>query len=284
MRFSGPAISRSVRWSSLRVHLARNSEFLYACAMASALKRSRVGRPCRHPVDQLRTQMWFGATLFRSGLASADALERFLQPELVRPCADGVMRSSKFFRYKKGSRVPSRIAGKASPVELAEKAFPGTAIYFYSVIWDLCKGRRITIEEADVLLWAMSDEVRHVLFVSTSYVYRNPPRVLSRQFRYFDDKVSKALAQLGTFEALTAVVVLMAKAEAIPPSIGLRQAAQLCYLRMQKNLLKNPEIAPVIEEVFALIDEFFLEWVGIHDQHQVALPMESRLRREWDLR
>lgn len=41
---------------------------------------------------------------------------------------------------------------------------------------------------------------------------------LSKQLYYFDDKVSKALAQLGTFEALTAVVVFMAKAEASPPS------------------------------------------------------------------
>jgi hypothetical protein len=43
---------------------------------------------------------------------------------------------------------------------------------------------------------------------------------------------------------LTAVVVFIAKAEASSPSMGLRKAAQLCYLRMQKNLLKNSEIAP----------------------------------------
>lgn len=216
-------------------------------------------------------------------MPSADALERLLQPELVRPCADGVLRSSKFFRYKDGSRVPSRIAGKAYPVDLAEEAFPGTAIYFDSIIWDLCKGRRITVEEANDLLWAMSDEVRHVIFVSHLFVYRDPPRQLSKQLYYFDDKVSKALAQLGTFEALTAVVVFMAKAEASPPSQGLRRAAQDCYLRMQERLLKNPEIAPAIEAVFALIDESFLEWVGIDDQMQLALPMQSKLQRKWKI-
>ncbi|MGJ7524876.1 hypothetical protein [Variovorax sp. GB1P17] len=250
--------------------------------MAFALKRSRVGRPCRDPVDQLRTQMWFWASLFRSGLPSADALERLLQPELLRSCADGVVRSSKFFRYKDGSRVPSRIAGKASPVDLAEKAFPGTAIYFNSVIWDLIRGRRLTLEEANDLLWAMSDEVRYVIFES-KHALIEPLRRLNKRLYYLNDEVSQALAQLGTFEALTAVVVFMAKAEASPPSPGLRQAAQLCYLRMQKNLLKNPEIAPAIEEVFVRIDEFFLEWVGIDDQMQLALPMESRLRREWKL-
>lgn len=111
-----------------------------------------------------------------------------------------------------------------------------------------------------------------------------PRRRLKKQLYYLNDEVSQALAQLGTFEALTAVVVLMAKAEAIPPSMGLRQAAQLCYLRMQKNLLKNPEIAPAIEAVFVRIDECFLEWVGIHDQMQLALPMQSKLQRERKLR
>lgn len=91
---------------------------------------------------------------------------------------------------------------------------------------------------------------------------------------------NQQLAQLGTFEALTAVVVLLAKAEASPPSQGLRRAAQDGYLRMQERLLKNPKIAPAIEEVFVRIDEFFLEWVGIHDQMQLALPMQSKLQRE----
>jgi hypothetical protein len=51
---------------------------------------------------------------------------------------------------------------------------------------------------------------------------------------------------------------------------------------MQKNLLKNPEISPAIEELFVRIDERFLEWVGIHDLMQVALPIRSKLRREWN--
>ena len=67
-------------------------------------------------------------------------------------------------RYEGGSRVPSRIAGKKSPVDLAERAFPGTAFYFNSIIWDLLKGRRLTLEEACDVLWAMSDEVRDVIF------------------------------------------------------------------------------------------------------------------------
>jgi len=158
--------SRSVRWSSFGVHLAKNPEFLYASGMASTPERTRVGRPCRNPVDQLCTQYWFGVTRVKSGLLSADALERRLQPELVRPREDGMLRPSKYCRYRGGSRVPSRIHGKSCPVDLAEEAFPGTALSFDSVIWPLLKGRQLALDEADDLLWAMSDAIRQVIFES----------------------------------------------------------------------------------------------------------------------
>jgi len=98
--------------------------------------------------------------------------------------------------------------------------------------------------------------VRYVIFESRRTSIE-PLRRLKKQLYCLNDEVSQVLAQLWKFEALTAVVVLMAKAKAIPPSMGLKQAAQRCYLRIQKNLLKTPEIAPAIEEVFVRIDEFF---------------------------
>lgn len=96
--------------------------------------------------------------------------------------------------------------------------------------------------------------------------------------------MAKALAEGGTFEALTAVVVLLAKSEAKPPSIGLRRAAHACYFEMQNYLLKNPEIPPAIEAVFELIDERYEQRVGIHDQMQLALPAKSKLLRGRDFR
>lgn len=124
----------------------------------------------------------------------------------------------------------------------------------------------------------MSDDVRHVIFESQFYVME-PRRRLRKRLNYFGKIVSRALAQLGTFEALAAVVMLLARAEASPPSIGLRRAAHACYFEMQNYLLKNPDIAPAIEEVFERIDEQFEQWVGIHDQMQLALPVQSKYLR-----
>uniref|UniRef100_C5D095 Uncharacterized protein n=2 Tax=Variovorax paradoxus TaxID=34073 RepID=C5D095_VARPS len=249
--------------------------------MASNPERTRVGRPCRDPVDQVRTQFWLGGTLIKSGLPSSDALERRLQPDLVRPREDGMLRPSKYCRYQDGSRVPSRIVGKSYPVDLAEEAFPGTAFFFDSVIWPLLKGRALTVAEADDLLWAMSDDIRQLIFESRAVPGR-PHRQFIKRLYYLDGKVAKALAEVGTFEALTAVVVLLAKAEAKPPSIGLRRAAHACYFMMQNYLLKNPEIPPVIEAVIELIDERYEQWVGVHDQMQLALPAKSKLLRGRD--
>jgi len=92
--------------------------------MSTPAKR---GRPPRHPIDVLRTKIWFASLKKISKLPSGYAIEMAICPVRQAGKSDGNPRPRKFAAYAKGQRIPQRKGGKPGSVDLAEVRFPGSA-------------------------------------------------------------------------------------------------------------------------------------------------------------
>lgn len=224
--------------------------------MPTFVKPRGRGRSPRNRVDQLRTRMWLHVVKLRSGLPSGYAIELALEPHLVRRGPDGVIRPRKWDAYEKGSRVPQRMAGKTYAVELAEAHYPGTASVFDSPLWAVLKGERLTRIQIDDRLRALGSDVVAVLFEKEE----EDGRANRWRSKEFDQAAAACLARIGTFDALVATVLLMAKSEAIALP-ALREVAFDCYLSLQPAVERLPEVAPFAKEIFWAIDTTCKQWV-----------------------
>lgn len=236
--------------------------------MPTPIKPRTAGRPHRDPVDVLRTRLWFHVVKLRSGLPSAYAIELALEPELVRRRVGGVVRPRKWDSYESGARVPRRMVGKLYAVDVAETRFPGAAAYFDSPIWAVLRGEVVTQAWIDGQLRAMSTEVQDVLLQIS-------PLSGDLQFGQFDDACALRLAEIGSFEALVASVLLTVKSERIA-SAPLRELALSCYLQMQPAIEQLPEIAPFARELFWNIDCKCKHWLFLTPQSRMDIVIFSQ--------
>lgn len=235
--------------------------------MPTPITPRTAGRPPRHPVDVLRTRLWFHVVKLRSGLPSAYAIELALEPDLVQRRVGGVVRPRKWDGYEAGSRVPRRIKGKVYAVEVAEARFPGARAYFDSPLWAVLRREALSQEWIDARLMAMGPAVRRILL-------RPRARHGELQFGEFDEARAEGLAALGSFEGLATAVLLAAKAERIA-SPRLRELALSSYLQMQPALVKLPETAPFAAELFWAIDGVCRHWVFASTQSRLEIVIFS---------
>lgn len=234
-----------------------------------------LGRPKRHPIDSLRTRVWFAAVKARSGLPSAYAIELALQPELVRRHPDGLQRPRKWDAYEAGRRVPQRTAGKPYAVDLAEARFAGTAAYFNSPLWPILRRERSDTHTIERQLARLDPSVTQVIFEQDVVPGQKPGPT-----RRFNLDASCWLGALGSFDALVAAVLLMTKAELIA-SPSLRQYAMGAYLEMQPGVAALPEVAPVAEELFHAIDATCKHWLYLRpDERQEVVIFSNEIRRK----
>jgi len=65
-------------------------------------------------------------------------LERFLTPWTVKKREDGggFIQPYAFRKYATGQRIPKPV-GAQSPINIAEKHFPGSSAAYYSIFWDI---------------------------------------------------------------------------------------------------------------------------------------------------
>ncbi len=213
------------------------------------------GRPPKTAVDSLRTRLWFQAVKLASGLASAYAIEIHLEPELVRRKVGGVVRPRKWDHYEAGSRSPKRMKGKQYAVDLAERHFAGTAGYYESPLWKVLTNGPIRPRWLDQQLCALSAPVTDILLEAA-------PREgdTQRRFLPFDAAAAVALAELRSFEALAAIVLLIAKSEAIA-SLELRDLAMASYRQIQLAMVVHPVVQPLAGELLRSIDQTCKHWV-----------------------
>lgn len=223
--------------------------------MPTPLLPPKRGRPPRHPVDALRTRLWFHVVKLRSGLDSPHAIELALEPSRFRQTSDGIRRPSKWEGYADGSRVPKRLRGKAYAIELADAAYPGTAAYFDSPVWPVLKREVTEARVVNDLLRSLDAQVVEVL---VKEVDRGGGA--EKIFGDFDEHSIAKLVDIGSFDALAAALLLVLKSELIgyPP---LREAALDCYLQLQPKIAALPEIRLFAGELFRLIDTTCKHWV-----------------------
>jgi hypothetical protein len=234
-------------------------------AAASPAKR-KPGRAPRHPVDVLRTKLWFSAVLQISGLPSAYAVELHLDPGRD-PLVD---KPRKWEEYRNGERVPTRMVGKVYAVDSAEEAFRGTAKYFESPLWKALKGEALSIGEVDAQLERLGSAITVILFE-----LRRAERGTFFQLKNFGLSEARVLARLGTFEALVAAVLLMLKGQLIA-SPDLRDMALRAYVDMQDALMSSPDVRDHADELFSFIDSTFRHWVYPSNQSRVEAVIFSR--------
>lgn len=261
------AQSRSVRRSHGQSHPNRYRGFLYSTQMPTPITPRTAGRPPRHPVDELRTRLWFHVVKLRSGLPSAYAIELALEPDLVQRRVGGVIRPRKWDGYESGRRVPRRITGKPYAVEVAEARFAGAAAYFESPMWAVLRGEAVTQAWIDGHLMAMSPPVQAILL-------QRRPRSDDLQFGNFDEASARRLAELGSFEALAAAVLLTTKSERIasPP---LRELALSTYFQIQQAIRELSETAPFSAELFWAIDGVCKHWAFPTPQSRLEIVIFS---------
>lgn len=221
---------------------------------APVVPRGR-GAPNQHPVDVLRTKLWSRVVRLVSGLSSSYAIELEIDPELVHKKSAGVVRPRKWDAYEKGTKVPKRIKGKRDAVAMAEARYPGTQRYFDSPMWAVLRREKLTASEVDWQLRTLELSVVEVLLEEA--ILEGESR---RRFRAFDADVASRIVALSTFDSLVAVVLLVAKSEAIG-SIELRERALACYQQMQNPISRLPEVDPWDAELFRLIDTTCRHWV-----------------------
>jgi len=245
--------------------------------MITALQSSKPGRPKRNPIDVLRTKVWFYAVKARSGLASAYALELTLEPEIVRQKVAGVLRPRKWDGYQSGLRVPQKIAGKPDSVGIAEQRYPGTASYFQSPLWAVLRGDKVDQLWINDQLKNMDPEILAILAASEPQVLHHEPN--TEHLKPFNLSTAYRLAEVGTFSALAALILLVKKSELIA-SPDLREMVLRGYHHCQIRLKDLPELAPVALELFHTIDLKCKFWVFPTPEWRMDIVIFSREQQD----
>lgn len=233
--------------------------------MPSSSQRSK-GRPTTHHVDRVRTQTWFYAIKFASGLPSAYAIEMKLDGEMVRKRDTDVARPRKWDSYQKGQSVPKDKQGARNAIEQAESFFPGTAKWFRSPLWDILKKKKLDQHQIEQALFALDPKVVELLFEPEPREGEARQRLLP-----FDAGSARLLQALATFDSLVAIVLMAHLAEIIA-SPQLRELAVNSYAGMQEKLRNIPSLKEVATDFFPLVDNYCKHWtfLSVSQRMEVA--------------
>jgi hypothetical protein len=234
--------------------------------MSASAKR---GRPPRHPIDVLRTKVWFASLKEISGLPSAYAIEMAICPTHAREESDDSSRPRKFSAYANGQRVPKHKGGKPGIIDVAEARFPGSAATFDCPLWDLLGKKHV------------DDAWSHDAYCRLLFTSEWPARVGGDPScpRQFCDGPEGVLSDFLThLERLTMDLLLWRISENIG-SIELQHSAIDNYLMRQLDLAALPELAgDLASELFHAIDTAFPHWVQSGYRRNKIVVLTNELR------
>lgn len=233
--------------------------------MPSRTKRCARGRPQTHPVDRVRTRLWFSALKQVSGLHSAYAIELSIDSDRVKRRDKELARPRKWDRYAKGDTVPADKAGSMNAIERAEIKYPGTARWFRSPLWSLLRGESLGADQIDSALRSLGHGISSILFEAPIHGDTSQPRM-----REFLPESVRILSRIGGFDALAAAVLLVALSEVIA-SPQLRERALQLYAELQAPLQEMTEFSPLYRELFPLIDGRCTHWWYITPNHRIEI-------------
>lgn len=233
--------------------------------MPKILAAPKPGRPPRNLIDVLRTQLWMHVLKLRSGLPSSYAVEKTLEPHLVRTSGDSINRPRKWDSYERGSRIPKRKHDETDAVELAEQHFPGTARWFDSPLWAILKGEHIDRWELQKLLQTLEPDVADILISRDEPMMYGQPDLVQLTSEHVDRLVAQ-----GSFDALVATAVL-AKLSEETASFELRNMALDCYARLQPILADAPETRVHYPDLFTYMDGVCKSWVMVSPGKRMSI-------------
>ncbi|MEJ6002688.1 hypothetical protein [Paucibacter soli] len=216
----------------------------------------RPGRPSRHPVDVLRTQIWFRALKLASGLPSAYAIEAALEGRPGDGAGATVWRPRKWDGYERGRKVPEARPGRVDAVERAEAVFPGTARWFHSPLWRVLKREPMESHQIEAALLSLQPEVVDLLFKDDPGSLQRK-RLAAMTIQHLD-----RLAALSSFDALVAAVLLVQLSTAVG-SAELREWALTTYGILQPEVADAPETQLNYPELFTFVDRACPHWVQV---------------------
>ena len=229
-------------------------------------RASRLGREETHPVDTLRTRVWFQAVLAKSGAGNTNALaKRF---EELRNFDESAPPARTWRRYKDGERVPRRAKDEPYLVDLAESHFSGTSWYFDNLFWDVLKGDQVCVERIDQALVDLNPQIREIVFETS------PTRVGGLVPRDLDFMLASCLVAQESFEAFIASVLLVVKSAAIAQHLP-REEARRAYIELQDHLDHHPVVGQFSAEICKHADAvcklwFFRSNQALSEVHQIT--------------
>lgn len=229
----------------------------------NGVKRKR-GRPPTHPVDRLKTRIWFNLVKHKSGLPSAYMIEMFLDGDEIRRKRLIVKKARKWDFYRDGLRVPNDKRKIRNSVEQAESHFLGTAKWFRSPIWPFLRGERFDQKAIVGALQSLQPEIVEILFYpksNTSSLTRLKP---------FNETSKSLLVEVGGLDALAAAVLLVFYAEEIS-SLELRNISLKLYNALQPKLMQMQELVPFIHELFFWVNKACPYWLYLSGTQRVEL-------------
>ncbi len=231
-------------------------------------------RPVANRRDYSAGHISEDALVLRSGHDSAHKLELELEPQLSQDKGDGIRRTVKYRGYEIGRRVPQREAGSKYAVDVAEARYPGSRWYFETPMWAVLNGEKLSINVIDRGLRELGSAV--------SVVLEGPPSTWSGEPRFKDVDAHHAdiLVEMGTFEAFVAVVLLLAKSEAI----GLPELRELmfnAYYALLPKIEQLELVKPFAEELFRFVDLSCKHWVFVTTQSRMdVIIFSDEVRRQ----
>lgn len=223
--------------------------------MPTIVESRKRGRPTTHPIDRLKTRLWFNTLREISGLPSAYAIEMALDGNLVRKRGCDVSRPRKWDAYEKGVKVPADQPGPRNAIDQAELHFPGAARRFRSPLWCYLKKEPLDARQFEDALRMLEPVVVSLLFESELREHEKELRQ-----RPFSDENAQSLAALGSFDALVAAVLLAGLSEVIA-SPELRERALRVYVEIQASLMRMSVMKGIYPELFSAIDSRCKHWV-----------------------
>lgn len=157
--------------------------------------------PRKGPIDVIRVALWYSAIELYSGLSSAYAVERKIEPEAFGLRADSgrTYHRNKFARYRVGQSRPNR-----KLIERAERMYPGTAGLYNHLLWEFLRETRSSN-------WLMTEGLRKLPADIQALIFEAPyPASAAPLFpRMITKRTLQAIERHAGIDALAGLSILL---------------------------------------------------------------------------
>lgn len=191
----------------------------YLHGMSKKLHTERIsgprGRPRRHWVDVLRSQIWYRAVKISTGLSDYELDKRFAG----YPGEDGVARPATdvFARIRRLGLLPSRGAHPKSAHDLVaavEKEFPGSQAYYEAEFWELLKNPPSLTDTNQLLETCLAElDLKRVLWAEAQVILQGHGNRLVDERSGYNLCLKAALTLLDSLDQLRLLALLSREAD-----------------------------------------------------------------------